>query len=416
MLKHRIFQRDTLESTYAIVFILAINPVLESISLQFGMAIPYSVLDLLLFFSLLLFIYLFSRKISFQWHSNKFALLCLCLYMAYQISIFSRALPLKSHENFKYLLTNQYLVWPLVIPIAVFYAKTEDSLVQLIKAVFILSCIFLVLSAIDFPILLKRLTGETFITALTLPIGFIAMNNRYFSPRKRIVIFSALILSLACCILLARRSCVLTYSLFLMISASQLIYRTKASVVIKVIPFAAIAFCLVIANSDFLSDKFLAKFQERLNDDTRSEVFENFFYSMKEDMMVGKGMTGKYYSPNEETLTDDGVKFGETEYRDLIENGYLQLILKGGYVNLALFILTALPAALLGIFNSANNFTRTCGLTILLFMIDMFFYGLPRLNNQYVLVWISVGVCYSKHLRSTQDEAWETKFTQYGLA
>jgi hypothetical protein len=152
----------------------------------------------------------------------------------------------------------------------------------------------------------------------------------------------------------------------------------------------------------------------RLSEDTRSGVFERFFYSLKDNMVFGTGMNGTYYCPLWDAEVD-GVSFGAIEYRNIIENGYLQLLLTGGVIHIVLFVLVLLPAALKGIFMSSNQFLRACGIVILLRLIDMFFYGLPSLTLSYILVWICVGVCYKTSLRRMSNEEISNEFKKIGL-
>jgi O-antigen ligase len=221
--------------------------------------------------------------------------------------------------------------------------------------------------------------------------------------------------ALVACMLLARRSMVVTYSFFLLFMLVQWFRCTKSATLIKWLPLYAVVVCAFLFNSEAITVKLTEKFRERLNEDTRSYVFENFFKSMENDMIFGKGMNGKYYSPIDETFAADGMRYDDIEFRDIIENGYLQTLLTGGIVNVTLLLLIMLPAALLGIFKSKNDFTRACGLTILLYLIDMISFGLPRLTTHYLLVWISAGICYKKSIRELTNETWIDHFAKYRL-
>ncbi|MBL7935123.1 MAG: hypothetical protein JNM51_04860 [Bacteroidia bacterium] len=108
-----------------------------------------------------------------------------------------------------------------------------------------------------------------------------------------------------------------------------------------------------------------------------------------QDIIYGKGFYGTYYAP---TIEED------VDYRTIIESGYLQTILKGGILNLGLFLLIALPAAYLGIMKSNNAIAQAAGFIIVLWLIDMFPWGMPALNIRYILVWICIGMCYSKEI------------------
>eukprot|EP00825_Cyclidium_porcatum_P051101 TRINITY_DN9290_c0_g1_i1.p1 TRINITY_DN9290_c0_g1~~TRINITY_DN9290_c0_g1_i1.p1 ORF type:complete len:146 (+),score=25.13 TRINITY_DN9290_c0_g1_i1:201-638(+) len=118
-----------------------------------------------------------------------------------------------------------------------------------------------------------------------------------------------------------------------------------------------------------------------------------------QDLIYGKGFDGTYYAPTIE----------ENDYRSIIECGYLQTILKGGIVNLALFLLIAVPAAFLGIVKSNNTIAMAAGTIIILWLIDMFPWGMPALSIRYILVWICIGICYSKEEKKKKKKKKKNK-------
>jgi O-antigen ligase len=135
---------------------------------------------------------------------------------------------------------------------------------------------------------------------------------------------------------------------------------------------------------------------------------------MKDYMIIGKGMNGEYYFPMQEQVMED-VTETAVVYRRIIENGYLQLLLTGGIVHIVLFVLILLPASLLGMFQSSNQFTKACGAAIFLWILDMLIYGLPRLSLHYILVWICVGICYKQTMRSMTNSEIESEFEKVKL-
>ena len=155
---------------------------------------------------------------------------------------------------------------------------------------------------------------------------------------------------------------------------------------------------------EYVPASLTSRLSDRVSEDSRTDVFSDLFKDMDNNIFFGKGMNGKYYSPSGGELPDEGVVFISQDYRDAIENGYLQLFLNGGIVYNVLFILVTLPAVLLGFFKSNNQFVQACAAVIFLWLIDMAIYGLPRLTLEYILVWISVGVCYKKSMRQLSNE------------
>lgn len=409
-------KKTSIGYSYLIFGLLIASPLLEIFNLQLGIPIPYSAIDRILFLSWLLAVVLFIRKLNDFSFESRYAKIMIPLYLAYQLIIIGRVLPNLEGTSFKYFITNQYLLWPMVIPFLVFYDKTPDALVQATKVFLMMGKLFLLIVIIDFPLITSRLTGEPLICCLTLTIGFILFNMNHISNRHLFLALLATLVSLGASIFLARRSLILTFGMFLLVAGIVALKKIKFAKLIRILPLLAITTCIFIIYSDRIIPKMTERINERLTEDSRSYVVENFFNSMEKDMLFGKGMNGKYYSPIDETVyVEDGVKFDEIDFRDMIENGYLQSMLSGGILNVALFLMVILPAAFLGIFHSSNSFVKACGITIFLFSIDMLAYGLPRLTVQYLAVWLAVGICYKKSLRELENEDWKILFDKYKL-
>jgi len=139
---------------------------------------------------------------------------------------------------------------------------------------------------------------------------------------------------------------------------------------------------------------------ERIEDDTRSEVTTYFYRDFKiKDWIIGRGINGQYFCP--------GVEDGEgriSVYRSVIETGFLQIILNGGIVSLLLFIMISVPALIKGLFHSNNLLIKAAGIWILLFYLYAY-PGTPTIFSlNYILVWISIGACYSQELRYLTDD------------
>ena len=144
---------------------------------------------------------------------------------------------------------------------------------------------------------------------------------------------------------------------------------------------------------------------ERGDEDTRTGV-EIYFYADMEplDWIVGRGINGEYFCPD--------MKRQETDYRSVIETGYLQIILKGGIISLGLFVLIAIPAIIKGLFYSKNIFSKAAAIWIFWVTISMYPAVVNSFTLRYILVWIAIGICYSKSIRNMGEE--EIKKLLYG--
>jgi hypothetical protein len=175
-------------------------------------------------------------------------------------------------------------------------------------------------------------------------------------------------------------------------------YATRINLFFKFFPLLIVFFLSMYATSIFRnkrSDAFTL-IRERVNEDTRSNVEDYFHLDMdKKDWIIGRGIEGIYYCPTGAT---------ESGYRTVIETGYLQIILKGGIISLGLLLLIALPAIFMGLFYSRNILSKAAAIWILFWLIAMFPTTVASFTLNYLLVWISIGICYSRKIRNMPEE------------
>lgn len=145
---------------------------------------------------------------------------------------------------------------------------------------------------------------------------------------------------------------------------------------------------------------------ERGKEDTRTGVELYFYSDMKPiDWVIGKGLRGEYYCPG----IDENA---ETNYRSVIETGYLQIVLKGGLISLVLLVLIMAPAIFKGIFYSKNILSKAAGIWILVALLSLYPATVNTFSMRYLLVWISVGICYSNKIRNIPDKVLEEYFLE----
>lgn len=346
----------------------------------------------------------FSKKIinDFTFENTYFKLVFTLLFL-YQIIQMARGFTM-DYKAFKEMVLSDYLLWPFLIPLFVFFNKKLSSFFYLLNAIYFLGIIFLVICLIYPSLIINRTTAEPFIHPFAFGCGFLLLNARYLSGKKKIIAFAALMVGLLCFIYLARRNGVVSYSALLITGLLLNFKNLSAGKLFKFIPIFSAIFIFIVLGLDYLPGSLTSRLSDRVSEDSRTDVFTDLFKDMDNHAVFGKGMNATYYSPSGGELPDEGVVFISQDYRDAIENGYLQLFLNGGIVYDVLFILVTLPAVLLGFFKSNNQFVQACAIVIFLWLIDMAIYGLPRLTLEYILVWISVGVCYKKSIRQLTNE------------
>jgi hypothetical protein len=208
-----------------------------------------------------------------------------------------------------------------------------------------------------------------------------------------------MVLSVLFSIYKARRG--LTSTLLLILIAAYFLYlfstRKKLLIIYLSVLFISLGALYATSIYKISNNKLLNFIAQRGDTDTRSGVEDYFYDDLKEkDWLIGKGINGKYYCP-------DVIEDQLSDYRDYIETGYLQIILKGGIVRLGLFLLIALPAVILGLFSSKNILSKASALWIIIAVLSLYPATVESFNLQYLLVWISIGICYSKSIRIMSD-------------
>jgi hypothetical protein len=142
-------------------------------------------------------------------------------------------------------------------------------------------------------------------------------------------------------------------------------------------------------------DMLFGKLSERMFDDTRSIADLSFLDDIQTgstDFYIGKGISGTYYSPH--------IESNGTLYREHIESGYLELILKGGVILVILYALFVIPAIFLGLFRSKNNMSKLFAIYCILF--SGILYGVGSyftFGMRYILLLFCVFNCYNREMR-----------------
>ena len=318
-----------------------------------------------------------------------------------------------SYNDIKVYMQAGYIFWPFIIPLFVFFDKRLSTIGYLIKWIYYMGMFFLIIYLIFHTLLLKRVTAEILVST-TYVCGFILLNARYLRNRKVTLSFVLMSISLLSLIYVARSNGVVTISGFILAGYFINVCNKSRSFIFRFFPIIVCCAVFLMLSLTTFTTNLSAKLQARITEDTRSGLFKMFFVEMDDYMVFGKGMNGDYYFPMEEREYED---FTETavEYRHIIENGYLQLLLTGGIVHIILFLLLLLPAAILGIFRSSNQFTMACGMLILLWVLDMLIYGLPRLSLHYILIWICVGICFKPSIRRMTNNEINAEFQKANL-
>ena len=219
---------------------------------------------------------------------------------------------------------------------------------------------------------------------------------------KKLLIVSLFILGWISVILSTR----INILLFVLIMLCMLFIKFfKKDVKSKFIAFFVsfmILFCSILSfnftKSALLSNK-------ELTTDTRTFLITEMFNDFSnQDLILGRGVLGTYYSPYFKDWNNQGFDGGDSSTRSVNEIGYLHIILKGGYILLLLHLLILIPAAYLGIKKSNNIISKASGYYILIYLILSLLSYPPKYSIEFLILWFAVGITITRTSRLVKDE------------
>ncbi len=328
----------------------------------------------------------------------------LIIYLICLATVISRGIQF-NYDSVKNLLVNgDYGIFPYFVPLILFFPKNLTFYKKLSDVILILGIFYLLYSVLLIRDLISRSSEtkssiEYLTNYLSMPCGFILLTYKYHSKKRNLFALGVMILSILFSIYKARRG--LSSICISILIASYFLYLFNTKKKILVIYLGVVA---MTAGALYVTNKYKIKknglftsIVERGNEDTRTEVELYFYEDMKpKDWIIGKGINGQYYCPG---IFEDQ----EEDYRSYIETGYLQMILKGGIVELALLLIITIPAVILGIAFSKNLLAKAAGIWIFIMLLSLYPATLNTFSLRFLLVWIAVGICFSKKIRNLSD-------------
>ncbi len=339
------------------------------------------------------------------------------LYLVYVTTIIFRGAEYDSNSLKQMLFSVGKGVLPYFTPVVLLLPRNMAMYRKMFRATVILGLfyilfVFLFYSTIHDPDRLNLVAlelVEVFFGILAFGCAYVLLAFKYHTGKKglsaigkyNIISILVMIIALFFAIYRARRGLIFICATSL--AAVSLWYfinaRNKAMIIVMSVVMAATITIYFAGRQAPAMFNFLL---DRGEEDTRTGVEDYMYADMSStDWIIGKGFKGQYFCPVIDNVNDP------SGYREDIETGYLQIILKGGMIHIILLLLIMVPAMYMGIFKSRNILSKASATWILLWMV----YEYPTVGFgfilQYILVWISVGICYSPTLRNSRDEVIE---------
>jgi hypothetical protein len=132
------------------------------------------------------------------------------------------------------------------------------------------------------------------------------------------------------------------------------------------------------------------------DDDTRTFLYDELFRDLKgRDLVFGRGFQGTYFSPYMLQIQSGQDFSGDSYYRFSSEVGFLQLLLKGGFIYFFLFITPLVAAIYKGLFTRhTSRIAFLLSVYILCETLILFMENLPSFHFHYFLIFFLAGYGY----------------------
>jgi hypothetical protein len=333
---------------------------------------------------------------------NNYLKLIFTIYFIWVVLIILRGIRLDFASIMYMLLSADYGVLTYFVPLIILFPKDLNFYKKIFNVIRTFSFLFFFGATLYLNSLLTRSSEtkdviEALAWYLALPSGFILLTYKYHSTTRKILALSTIVVSLLFSIYQARRglSTILLSTLIFSFFSFILFGKQKVLVIYLAALLISLGWLYINSIYNISNNKLLSFIAQRGEEDTRTGVEVYFYNDMgTKDWIMGRGMNGTYYCPG----IDD-----EKDYRTVIETGYLQIILKGGLIRLILYLLIMVPAVFLGLFSSKNILSKAAAFWIIIDLIALYPATVESFDFQYIIVWVSVGICYSKKIRNYSD-------------
>ena len=392
------FKIDTQKALKIIILFALIN---SSIFLAF---IPQGALRLviviLMNISGVLLITFFFKKIFKSPNMSLYFRVILFFLILWSISIFLRGFSL----NGKLLITlfGHYLMgWAWLTPMAVVFGFDIENWFVLLY--FLKKTVFFgaLLGLGAFFYSTRQVFGLMEWVVLFVPLLLTSLYYRIISKSMMLfIVFSFLLLSVAG----SQRANIVFFVLVIMFLIFEYFQESSIKIYNKI--FLSLSLILMGMFLLLKVDAYISKASQNkeVTTNTRTFLFVELFADMSySELIVGRGSLGRYYSPYFAEWNKHHTG-GDSEMRSVSEVGYLEMILKGGFMIMGLYLLFLIPASFLGIFASKNIITRMSGYLILAYLLLWTVSYYPIYSAEYLILWMAAGTAVSKRLRRLTNE------------
>lgn len=137
--------------------------------------------------------------------------------------------------------------------------------------------------------------------------------------------------------------------------------------------------------------------------DTRTFLYYEVFQDLRlnKAFLFGKGLNAGYASDAFQTYS-----------RQVVEVGFLQILLKTGIIGVILYVWVIFSAVFKALGRSKSLFSKALGILLAGYILILFIENIVAYNLLNVIVWTIVGLCHSQSFRNLDDKEIKNLFRQ----
>ena len=283
-----------------------------------------------------------------------------------------------------------------VVPVFAFkvgYQTTDDD--KVFKILYYISLFFLLF--LLFPVKGNNIYNASIACyASVLPLLAFALVKK----QKRIYAIILVCLGLLLSEVSDSRTIILRILMFSTLFVSLNLFKKYSSLKILVILGMCFFIYEVLTDLQTFIDLFVSRTGAKKFDDadTRTFLYQELFSDMKtHELVTGRGFLGTYFSPYFLDQMSQGISDGDSFIRGAIEVGFLQMVLKGGFIYYILYIYPLVLSCHRGLsYFRHNKLSYAISIIILTELLIMFIENIPSFGFPFFLLFFLAGFSYRK--------------------
>ena len=237
---------------------------------------------------------------------------------------------------------------------------------------------------------------------MLIPVSAFMILYHFISRRWKVLIILSFILAVLAGLMGGRRggTSIILGLMSLPFIVLGMVHLKKTMVYFFFVVTIVISAILIMPSnkSEEFVDTYFSVLAGRATTDTRSEAEDDFYedFTNPVDWLIGRGAGGTFYSP--------ALSWIDKLNRDIIETGYLNIILHAGLIMLIPYLILLVYAFYCGFFKSNSLFLKGCAAYVIFHLFMLYPGGHIRLSLQFFILFMYIRLCISEKWRNRTDD------------